>query len=885
MSKTVFMRGLQNFISEIRACSTKEQETKRVDKELFKIREKFSDDRGLSGYDRRKYVWKLLYIYMLGYDIDFGHKQACDLIPMPKYKDKQVGYMACSLLLREDDDFLRLAINGIKSDLNSRNEAFECLALNFVGSVGGRDMVEPLTQDILKLLTNGSSRPLVKKRAALCLLKMMRKSPSDQPVVNPATFCSVLGGLLDEQDLGLLLSVMTLFHGILSRNGLVHKLVMRPSKVRLCGSLGDRSLALESLSQMARAMPNLAPPMRQHQSTINAALALALESLSRMARAMPDLVPPMRQHQSTISAALRELDVGVRCSALDLMYRTCDSSNVVEVVGELMNYMVAADQSMKDDIVAKVGNLAETFAPSVQCLGWQPGRFFVAKVGNLAEKFAPSVQWYIDLVLQLLERAGEMIHPDVWHRVVDLVRNNPPMQPYAARSVIAVIRRANPNENLVCTAAYLVGENGAQIKAETGPAEQFRILNGLFPPATQQTKGVLMAALMKIYLSEPQNPNLRRDMVGLFERYQQHMEPGLQQQSAEFLAVAEHPQAATMVFPLSMPQWPDLPAPRPQASSSSVSSMTRDIQPTTSFAYAAAAPGGLFSGPSSGMAPPAQPQAADLIAASSFPGGYPASYPAAAAVPPPQANQVDLLSDLLGDNLAVSAAAPAAPPPYSQPMPPPSYAQPPPQQQAYGAPPVVVYSPPAQQERFDPFAAAAAGAATGTAVGAIAASNHHQHQLQPYPLAPSHLAQQNSFDPFAAPAPAPAGAPPYYMPQHTAGSGAAYPPQAMAAAPPTPSYSAPTLSAADFSSPTRSVAPGAAVATTASVGGAAASNSDPFGDNAFAPPAPPPPPMPTLEPAVPTGDLEAWYKALLLKPRGVIYEDQYLQTSHNPLPT
>lgn len=37
-----------------------------------------------AGYDRKKYVWKLLYIYMLGYDVEFGHKQACDLIPATK---------------------------------------------------------------------------------------------------------------------------------------------------------------------------------------------------------------------------------------------------------------------------------------------------------------------------------------------------------------------------------------------------------------------------------------------------------------------------------------------------------------------------------------------------------------------------------------------------------------------------------------------------------------------------------------------------------------------------------------------------------------------------------------------------------------------------------
>lgn len=38
----------------------------------------------VAAYDRKKYVWKLLYIYMLGYDVEFGHKQACDLIPASK---------------------------------------------------------------------------------------------------------------------------------------------------------------------------------------------------------------------------------------------------------------------------------------------------------------------------------------------------------------------------------------------------------------------------------------------------------------------------------------------------------------------------------------------------------------------------------------------------------------------------------------------------------------------------------------------------------------------------------------------------------------------------------------------------------------------------------
>ena len=74
-------------------------------------------------------MWKLLYIFMLGYDVEFGHKQAADLIPANKcvsaralccvpaalasylqpdllhshcrYAEKQVGYMACAILLNE----------------------------------------------------------------------------------------------------------------------------------------------------------------------------------------------------------------------------------------------------------------------------------------------------------------------------------------------------------------------------------------------------------------------------------------------------------------------------------------------------------------------------------------------------------------------------------------------------------------------------------------------------------------------------------------------------------------------------------------------------------------------------------------------------------------
>ena len=60
---------------------------------------------------------------------------------------------------------------------------------------------------------------MVKKRAALALLRLLRKTPPENPVVAPESFSLVLNSLLDERDLGLLLSSTTLLQGICARNG------------------------------------------------------------------------------------------------------------------------------------------------------------------------------------------------------------------------------------------------------------------------------------------------------------------------------------------------------------------------------------------------------------------------------------------------------------------------------------------------------------------------------------------------------------------------------------------------------------------------------------------------------------------------------------------
>ena len=161
-----------------------------MDKELAHIREKFAG-KSLDGYGRKKYIWKLLYIFMLGYDVEIGHMEAMQMITSSKYSEKSAvhlisphiispslpfpssshlshpssissltqhhspclqGYVACSILLNETHPLLRMIIQSIKNDLNSRDDTHQCLALACIANVGGQEFAESLTGDVQKLL-------------------------------------------------------------------------------------------------------------------------------------------------------------------------------------------------------------------------------------------------------------------------------------------------------------------------------------------------------------------------------------------------------------------------------------------------------------------------------------------------------------------------------------------------------------------------------------------------------------------------------------------------------------------------------------------------------------------------------------------------------------
>lgn len=123
-------------------------------------------------------MWKLLYIHILGYEIDFGHFEAANLINSPNYEEKYTGYISSSLLVDEkNDEIWRSLANSIDTDIRSRNENAQSLAFSMIGTLAPEALVNALADQIVDAALSQKLGVNVRKKAVLCLLRIMRKYP------------------------------------------------------------------------------------------------------------------------------------------------------------------------------------------------------------------------------------------------------------------------------------------------------------------------------------------------------------------------------------------------------------------------------------------------------------------------------------------------------------------------------------------------------------------------------------------------------------------------------------------------------------------------------------------------------------------------------------
>ncbi|RPD62929.1 Adaptor protein complex AP-2 alpha subunit [Lentinus tigrinus ALCF2SS1-7] len=575
------MRGLTQFIADIRGARVRELEEKRINKEMANIRKRFKDG-NLDGYQKKKYVAKVIFTYILGYKVDVGHMEAVNLISSSKYSEKQIGYLAVTLLMHENSDFLRLVVNSIRKDLNDNNEIHNCLALHAIANVGGQEMAEALAEDVHRLLISPTSENFVRKKAALTLLRLYRKHPD---VIPAKEWALRIVSIMDDPDLGVVLSVTSLVMALaqdhldafavcyqkavdrLNRLVVEHEFAATYAyykvpipwlQVKLLRLLQyypppeDPTIQIMLQEVLQTIMNNCNEPSRnvQHNNAQHAVLFeaislaihndtnsplvntaavllarfissketnvryLGLDTMAHLA-ARTDNLEAIKKHQGTIILSLRDKDISVRRRALDLLYSMCDTDNSELIVGELLRYLKVADYGLREEMVLKIA--------------------------ILTEKYANTYKWYVDTILELLSAAGDHVGEEVWYRVVQIVTNTEDLQAYAAKVVFEYLKSPSSHESLVKVGGYILGEYGHLIANEPGysPIEQFQVLHSKSQFCMAPTRALLLSTYIKWVNVFPE---IKPQLVNVFERYRHVLDVDLQQRACEFYALALRPE-------------------------------------------------------------------------------------------------------------------------------------------------------------------------------------------------------------------------------------------------------------------------------------------------------------------------------------------------------
>ncbi|CEI88010.1 Putative AP-2 complex subunit alpha [Rhizopus microsporus] len=574
------MRGLTVFIADIRKCRVRELEEKRINKEMANIRSKFKEG-NLNGYQKKKYVCKLLYMYILGWEIDFGHLEAVSLISSPKYSEKQIGYLAVTLLFHENSDLVRLVVNSIKKDLEDMNEINNCLALHAIANIGGREMAESLATDVHRLLISPTSKSFAKKKAALTLLRLFRKHPDVVPVTD---WADRIVSLMDDHDLGVALSVTTLVTTLaqsfpVEYSGCYEKAVNRLKRILVEREYGvdyvyykvpipwlqvkclrllqyypppeDPKLRsdLSELLQIIITNSQDTPKNVQHSNAQNAVLfeainlAIHLDSNSSICA----------QAASLLGRFISSKETNVRYLGLETMAHLAACVDSLEPIKRHQETILMSLRdkdisvrrrgldllySMCDVSNAKV--IVSELLRYLQVADYAMREEMVLKIAILAEKFASTYSWYVDIILQLISTAGEQVGEEVWFRVVQIVTNNEELQEYAAKTVLNYLGSPQYNETMVKVGGYILGEFGHLIANLSGcsPIEQFTAVHSKFNLCSLQTRALLLTTYVKFVNLFPE---IKGQVLPVLNQYRYVLDAELQQRACEYFSISTMP--------------------------------------------------------------------------------------------------------------------------------------------------------------------------------------------------------------------------------------------------------------------------------------------------------------------------------------------------------
>jgi AP-1 complex subunit gamma-1 len=541
---------LRELIRSIRACKTAAEERAVIARECALIRTAFKED---DNQFRHRNVAKLLFIHMMGYPTHFGQMECLKLIASPKFPEKRVGYLGLTQLLDENTEVLMLVTNSIKNDLGHENQYVNGLALCALGNIASPEMCRALAREVERMMDGrdaraGGPNPYIKKKAALCAMRIIRKVDEIEDKFNKC-----IGPLLEDRNHGVLISGCCLLTALLELNpsyvsdfrrhipSLVKVLrnmvtsgypnaaeydiagitdpFLQAKILRLLRILGTRSVSASD--DMNDILAQVATNTEGTKNTGNAILyecvltimSIEAESglrvlginilgrfllsrdnniryvaLATLQRVVNVDLKAVGRHKATIIECLKDPDISIRKRALDVAYALVNEDNIKKMTKELLNYLLVADTDFKEELCSRI------------CMA--------------VDKYSPDRRWQIDTLIKVMCLGGNFVKEQQREKFCRVVAATPELHSYTVIKLYFNMKESQTQEALVHVGVWCLGEFGDHLVSGRAvgpdnqpihvlPADVLDLLQDIIrkppnPEKAHQTHAFVAAALVKL---------------------------------------------------------------------------------------------------------------------------------------------------------------------------------------------------------------------------------------------------------------------------------------------------------------------------------------------------------------------------------------------------
>ncbi|KGR06569.1 AP-1 complex subunit gamma-1 [Candida albicans P37037] len=489
------MASLKSFIKSVRKAKTIADERSVVQKESAAIRTSFRDP-GLDQTTRRINISKLLYLYIMGEKTHFGQVECLKLLASPRFADKRLGYLACMLILDENQEVLTLLTNSLDNDMQHPNSFIVGLALCCLGNIASPELARDLYTNVETIID--SKNVYLKKKACIVAAKLIEKEPELAEF-----FITKINSLINEKQPSLLLGTIRLIQALYfaseeSRPTLIKtipKLVADLKRTTTSGYQPDYDVTgttdpflqvslLETLRILGR--DEQCPPQYLEQindiltqvasnldSGKNAAHAILYECVKTIFAIQSDqslkilgvnilgkflstkdnntryvaldtlltvvTIEPMavQRHRSTIVNCLSDGDISIRRRALELSFGILNEQNIRVLAREILTFLEKChDQELKSYVTSQL-----TIA---------------------ANKYAPNDKWHFDTLIRMLKVGGNALTPDIISNILALILqcNDLELKKHVASKLVASCLETTNQYGLALITSWTMGEYG-----------------------------------------------------------------------------------------------------------------------------------------------------------------------------------------------------------------------------------------------------------------------------------------------------------------------------------------------------------------------------------------------------------------------------------------